>query len=111
MECVSWEVGGLGGIVGRRTSGGHVLGRQDALDGDKWDLHAGSRTDTREQLVSDPLAGIGVHVQGVQHPGSDGEDGRAEPHEWRVEPDAGDGSADDDGREGDADEIGDRADA
>jgi hypothetical protein len=100
-----------GGIRERLTSSGHVFGGQHDLYGDEGDLNTGAGADAGEQLVSDPLPGVGRYVQGVDQACADREDRRAGPHEGGVVSDGGDGAADDDGGKRDADEIGDGADA
>ena len=96
---------------GTHTSCRHVLRTKHDLHGDERNLHPGPGADAREDLVANPFAGAGVHLQRLEQASADGEDGRAEPHKWRIPAEGSNKAADDDGGDGDADEVGDRADA
>ena len=93
------------------TSSRHVLCAKHNLHGDERDLHPRPGAKAREDLVADPFAGAGVDLERFEQAGTDGEDRRAEPHKGRVPAEDGDEAADDDGGDGDADEVGDGANA
>ena len=93
------------GIGGR-----HVFFVCNDLHRDKGDLNTSSCADTGEDLVADPLTRGGANFECVQHAGTDGKDGAAEPHEGCVPSDGGDEATDDNGRAGDADKVGNGAD-
>lgn len=90
---------------GYRVTDRHVLFGEDNLHGDKGDLHAHSGAGTREDLVADPSACVGVHFEAVDHSGADSEDGASDPGEGDVEADCGDEAADHDAGKRDADHV------
>ena len=103
--------GGPGKSGKRLTPRRHILGTEHDLHGNKRDLDASPGPDARHDLIADPPPRATVHAQRIQQGGADGEDGGADPHEGRVPAEGGDAAADDNGREGGADEVGDGADA
>ena len=89
----------------------HVLLVEHDLHRDEGDLHTGARANTGEDLEADPCGGATVDFEGVEHATADGEDGATSPGEGDVGAEGGDAAANDDTGEGDADEVGDCADA
>lgn len=78
------------------VSNGHVLFVKDDLHSNKRYLYAGARTDTSQDLVTDPDARRRRGLESVEEATSDGEYGASNPH-WRVvRPDHGDAGADHD---------------
>ena len=90
---------------------GHVLCAKHDLDGDEGDLDTGAGAEAGDDLVADPAAGVGAHAKRGEHAAADGEDGGAKIEERGVEAQLRDQAAYQDGGEGDADEVGDGADA
>lgn len=77
---------------------------------DEGDLYACAGADPGEDLIPDPHAGAGGDFERVQHSGADDEGYRARISEGDVGAEDCDAAANDDGGEGDADEVGNGAD-
>ena len=87
------------------TSDGRKIRGQSNLDSEEWYLYSCTTTDTRENLVTKPLASGGVDIQSVNHSTSYGKYSSTDPKEGSVMTSGGDNATNDDRRNSDRHQV------